>query len=164
MQHSDRCRKPVWPGTINVVPSFVATGTPTTHQCLHQELLTAFGSTTTHSWQSFKKPHVGRKTILLQQQEQQQIHWNNLHKTGCTKAKPAVARHNTHRVLQHNFSGKNMGCLIHLSQRSGPQHVSSLNDRQAEIINGSLSIIIFATLVTWFLSPLPNRLGGAGEH
>lgn len=61
MQHSDQCRKQIWPGTINLVPSFITTGPPTTHQCLHQELVTPFGSATTQTWQSFKKPHAGRK-------------------------------------------------------------------------------------------------------
>lgn len=118
MQHSDQCRKQIWPGTINLVPSFITAGPPTTHQCLHQELVTPFGSTTTQTWQSFKKPHARRKNYC---KNKKKIHSNNLHERDCTKAK-RVARHNTHRirVLQHNFSGKNTGCPPHLSQRSGP--------------------------------------------
>lgn len=121
MQHSDPCRKQVWRGTINLVPSFITTGPPTTHQCLHQELVTPFGSTTTQTWQSFKKPHAGRKNNCNSNNKKKKIHSNKLHKRDCTKAK-CVARHNTHRIRvpQRNLSGKNTGCPLHLSQRSGP--------------------------------------------
>lgn len=87
------------PGTINLVPSFITTR-PHNPQRLHQELVTPFGSTATQTWQGFKKA-PGRKNYS-------KIHSKNLHNRHCTKAKPAMARHNAHRIKpqQHQFGRK----------------------------------------------------------
>lgn len=165
------------PGTINLVPSFITTR-PHNPQRLHQELVTPFGSTATQTWQGFKKA-PGRENYS-------KIHSKNLHNRHCTKAKPAVARHNAYRIKpqQHQF-GRKQGYPLHLSQRSDPtlqwlncqtnsiteliywiQYVSYVLFKWQTGINNwcSPSIIISATLVTWFPSPLPTQHCGVEEH
>lgn len=115
------------PGTINLVPSFITTR-PHNPQRLHQKLVTPFGSTATQTWQGFKKA-PGRKNYS-------KIHSKNLHNRHCTKAKPAVARHNAHRIKlqQHQFGKKNRD-IPFISLKGQTLHSSDWTARQTASLN-----------------------------